>query len=101
MWRCAERGAAPEGSRRGRWHARRCGGQSVSACPVVARHGEAPFEIVHKRLCGRVGGEALAGLATRVHDGRVVAPAEALAALDPLDRDVFLMREVAGLSYSQ
>lgn len=26
---------------------------------------------------------------------------EALAALDPLDRDVFLMREVAGLSYAE
>jgi len=26
---------------------------------------------------------------------------EALASLDPLDRDVFLMREVAGLSYSE
>jgi RNA polymerase sigma-70 factor, ECF subfamily len=30
-----------------------------------------------------------------------IAVNEALAALDPLDRDVFLMREVAGLSYAE
>lgn len=30
-----------------------------------------------------------------------LAVSEALAALDPVDRDVFLMREVAGLSYAE
>jgi RNA polymerase sigma-70 factor (ECF subfamily) len=59
----------------------------------------------HRRRARREGrGEARAG---ERDPGRPaaqdtsVAVNEALASLDPLDRDVFLMREVAGLSYAE
>jgi RNA polymerase sigma-70 factor (ECF subfamily) len=45
--------------------------------------------------------EAAAGVTRHPRQETTVAINEALAALDELDRDVFLMREVAGLSYDE
>jgi len=45
--------------------------------------------------------EALAAVARTPRQETAVAINEALAALDELDRDVFLMREIAGLRYDE
>src|SRR4051794_19526540 len=51
-------------------------GECVKSHGRLALVGKAALECADGSMCGRVGGDALAGAAAGVHDGRVVAPAE-------------------------